>query len=174
MTNSLPISPQRCRQFTDAFIARTLSGNELRVVIEIEIAGNGDFVELSYARLAELTGLRLRSVLRILSRLQAGGIVSKACGAANAWRVETDTAHWRPATARYGGLASRAAVVERLGERDGLCCAACGATDGLQVDHILPTSKGGTNTLDNFQLLCGPCNIDKGAAPTDYREQVTS
>ena len=28
----------------------------------------------------------------------------------------------------------------------------------LEMDHIIPTSKGGTDHADNFQLLCGPCN----------------
>jgi hypothetical protein len=26
------------------------------------------------------------------------------------------------------------------------------------VDHIVPRSKGGTDTLDNFQTLCSECN----------------
>lgn len=47
--------------------------------------------------------------------------------------------------------------------RDGEQCAKCGATDNLQVDHIYPVSRGGTNDLDNLQLLCGPCNLSKSA-----------
>jgi len=30
------------------------------------------------------------------------------------------------------------------------------------VDHIRPLAKGGTNTDDNIQLLCPPCNRKKG------------
>ena len=30
-------------------------------------------------------------------------------------------------------------------------------------DHIEPTSKGGPNDDSNLQLLCGHCNILKGA-----------
>lgn len=29
-------------------------------------------------------------------------------------------------------------------------------------DHILPKSKGGTNTLDNYQTMCVQCNAEKG------------
>lgn len=29
-------------------------------------------------------------------------------------------------------------------------------------DHIVPKSKGGTNTLDNFQVMCEKCNSEKG------------
>ena len=32
----------------------------------------------------------------------------------------------------------------------------------LTVDHVTPRSKGGTDHLDNLQLLCGACNSTKG------------
>jgi 5-methylcytosine-specific restriction endonuclease McrA len=30
----------------------------------------------------------------------------------------------------------------------------CDATHNLQIDHIVPYARGGTNTLDNLRLLC--------------------
>jgi len=51
-------------------------------------------------------------------------------------------------------------------KRDGYRCVMCGATatEGakLQVDHILPKSKGGKAVLDNLQTLCDRCNRGKG------------
>lgn len=41
-------------------------------------------------------------------------------------------------------------------------CVGCGATDGITIDHVIPTAKGGPNRLSNLQALCGPCNIKKG------------
>ena len=37
-------------------------------------------------------------------------------------------------------------------------CTDCGTTADLCADHILPTSKGGTNTLDNYAVRCRACN----------------
>ena len=51
-------------------------------------------------------------------------------------------------------------------KRDNFTCQKCGASvkDGvkLQIDHIIPISKGGKTTLSNLQTLCDRCNIGKG------------
>jgi DNA modification methylase len=38
----------------------------------------------------------------------------------------------------------------------------------LEVDHIIPKSKGGANIYENYQLLCGTCNRIKGNRPMEY------
>lgn len=47
----------------------------------------------------------------------------------------------------------------------GTQCMACGTggseANPLQVDHRHPISKGGTDDLDNLQILCRDCNIKK-------------
>lgn len=37
-------------------------------------------------------------------------------------------------------------------------CANCGAVDGLEIHHIVPLSKGGTNTKTNIVTLCWKCH----------------
>lgn len=48
-------------------------------------------------------------------------------------------------------------------ERDGGRCRHCGESFDLQYDHIIPVALGGATTPQNLQLLCGPCNREKGA-----------
>ena len=43
-------------------------------------------------------------------------------------------------------------------ERDEYRCANCSAVEDLTVDHIYPLSKGGSDDMDNLQLLCRRCN----------------
>ena len=47
--------------------------------------------------------------------------------------------------------------------RDHGKCRQCGSTQELHFDHVVPWSKGGANTVQNIQILCGPCNRVKGA-----------
>lgn len=43
----------------------------------------------------------------------------------------------------------------------GPACVRCGATDRLELDHIVPRFAGGKATADNVQTLCKSCNLRK-------------
>jgi len=45
--------------------------------------------------------------------------------------------------------------------RDGGKCARCGSREKLEYDHIVPISKGGSNTARNIELLCEKHNRSK-------------
>lgn len=53
-----------------------------------------------------------------------------------------------------------------FGER----CGKCGSTKMLELDHVIPISKGGKHCISNAQILCRSCNTKKGnRSSADYR-----
>lgn len=58
---------------------------------------------------------------------------------------------------------------KQIKERDRYTCCKCGASVEkephllLEIDHIIPVSKGGLTTESNLQTLCWRCNRSKGA-----------
>jgi 5-methylcytosine-specific restriction endonuclease McrA len=49
-----------------------------------------------------------------------------------------------------------------------LCCGKREPEIKLTVDHIVPLIKGGSNTIENLQPLCGVCNSKKGTSIIKY------
>lgn len=47
--------------------------------------------------------------------------------------------------------------------RDEGKCVICSSQEWLEYDHVIPFSKGGSNTARNIQLLCESCNREKSA-----------
>lgn len=58
---------------------------------------------------------------------------------------------------------------KELCTRYGNVCLCCKKTKILTADHVIPVSKGGTNTIDNIQPLCRQCNSKKGIKTIDFR-----
>lgn len=54
-------------------------------------------------------------------------------------------------------------VQREVWRRDQGRCVICQSQERLELDHIIPFSKGGSNTVRNIQLLCESCNREKGA-----------
>ena len=57
---------------------------------------------------------------------------------------------------------SRDKLMLKIIERDGYFCQECEITKKLSLDHIIPLSKGGSDEMDNLQILCVSCNSSKG------------
>lgn len=52
-------------------------------------------------------------------------------------------------------------VVDTVWNRDRGKCVYCGSNENLHLDHIIPFSKGGDTSVENLQLLCQKCNLEK-------------
>ena len=55
-------------------------------------------------------------------------------------------------------------VRQYIYQRDNYQCQSCGQTQTettLNIDHIIPLAKGGSNDMSNLQTLCHTCNQKK-------------
>lgn len=83
-------------------------------------------------------------------------------GRSDPWSHRRASNGYLPGTVKFS-------VLKRASQR----CELCGAPDharGLEVDHILPRNKGGTDDISNLQALCFRCNATKrDTDDTDFR-----
>ena len=78
-----------------------------------------------------------------------------------------------PRRTDLGGLPRYNSPVNKrqlYGEQEGNCagCVVHFEARNLEVDHIIARGKGGTDHIENLQLLCGSCNRIKGDRGMEY------
>lgn len=84
-----------------------------------------------------------------------------------------DVIKWRKSIAGQRALMT-SKVRNEIKKRDNYRCCNCnlGIEDEpnllLEIDHIIPLSKGGMTTYENLQVLCWRCNRTKGAKIISY------
>lgn len=69
----------------------------------------------------------------------------------------------KPYKKKKGNRMGAIALKWKVFKQDGFKCKTCGVDENLEVDHIKPVSKGGSNKLENLQTLCRRCNAHKHA-----------
>lgn len=122
---------------------------------------DGDIIRLNVGKLT----LSQKARIRMLCEQKMQEYVEKR--GLSLWDYRLLEADPIPDSARY-------MILKESGQR----CALCGATKAerpLDVDHIRPRSRGGTNDLWNLQVLCSKCNRSKGNKDdTDFRGDGSS
>lgn len=107
---------------------------------------------------------------------------NRAWAAQNVERIAEMNRAWLAANRERANLTSRlkkqrrraagtltAADWQAVLDLYGSACLACGSDDPPTIDHVIPISQGGSNTVDNVQPLCNSCNGRKRAKTIDYR-----
>ena len=79
-----------------------------------------------------------------------------------ALKIQNPTGHMLQE--RHARAAIPSSVRQEVWRRDGGVCVKCGSRRNLEYDHIVPVSKGGSNTVRNIELLCEACNRSKSAS----------
>lgn len=96
----------------------------------------------------------IRDTPRSSGILACQRLASDALGGAavtTSWKEKSlgDPAYWRE-------------VIQYLNWRWKGCCAYCGASGSDQIDHVRPSSAGGSDEIWNLVLCCAACNRAKG------------
>lgn len=127
------------RQFERLYFDNSINENEA-----IHNATLQDIFDLGYDQLDEFKAFEIRKAL------EQGADIS-----------DLDTARYPKVfkTINDNGVRGISQQVKDLvWNRDDGKCRECGSNEKLEFDHIIPFSKGGSNTYRNIQLLCEPCN----------------
>jgi HNH endonuclease/Homing endonuclease associated repeat len=135
----------------------------------------------------------LRDLQRVARRIKSPKLTAKRYRAMGRYDIKTAYRHfgkWQHALAAAGLIPGchrppetqrargprivNATLRFRVMQRDNFRCVMCGLSPAnelgvkLQVDHIVPWSKGGATVLENLQTLCRVCN--QGKCDLDFRD----
>jgi diadenosine tetraphosphate (Ap4A) HIT family hydrolase len=104
----------------------------------------------------------LRNEAGSLNEWERASLIAVCDGKVADYIARRQDAIWRHRAQNFDPIAGtlRYEILKRAKGR----CEACGISNeerALQVDHIIPRTKGGSNDLANLQALCSACNAQK-------------
>jgi hypothetical protein len=121
------------------------------------VTNDGGRFDATPRRIAVALGEPVATIESAFAEMAALGMIAEGC--VEAWsrrQFERGDAGLRPNAAEW-------AVLRRMTfERDNFTCVYCGARGkSLECDHIIPVSRGGSNSQENLATACKPCNRSK-------------
>lgn len=109
-------------------------------------------------QLASIEALKIKNATsRMVRAMKLNRQREAILTAINRDRVPAKIIHQEP----QSRMAISSQVRREVWRRDGGVCVKCGSRRNLEYDHIIPVSKGGSNTARNIELLCEACNRSK-------------
>lgn len=154
---------------------RNLNHSEFKVMMTIyrkTISSNKPYDRISQLELANITGVTTRSVRSAIKSLEEKGLIVATGGIKTAKvfavvhqklnDVCLNINNFEDTENRSKRDAISQALRVSVFENDAYRCIKCGSHKMLEVDHIIPVSRGGSNEPSNLQTLCNPCNNSKG------------
>lgn len=127
---------------------RIYSDNEINNDEALFKVGLQELFDLSYDQFLELANEQVKAALQRGASLTELDTVFKL---PEITRIQADIT----------GRVISQEVKDLVWNRDSGKCTQCGSEQRLEFDHIIPFSKGGSNTYRNIQLLCEECNRKK-------------
>lgn len=96
--------------------------------------------------------------------------------ARKAWKErnpDSQRLHRSAYRARKRNADTRVIAAKDLARLHAQPCAACGTTEDLQVDHVIPLARGGRHAIGNLQMLCRTHNQQKlDLLQTEWKYQM--
>lgn len=113
----------------------------------------------------ELLRFKHGNITSVIYATKKGGITWSSSGS-KVWDRYRKNEAWDASpsikrTPRIKGSNRRKSVKDKLIDRDGNSCIYCGGIfepGKLTIEHFLPLSNGGNNSMANLGLACEPCN----------------
>ena len=121
---------------------------------------------VSSAELLQLTGQKYfdRRARELRDQIGCNIETMQQAGLGHAWRIKSPSMAV-PQDREYLSQPHK----DQLFSSAGYACVICGKNTppgvrGLQADHKVPVSRGGTNSVENWQAICNHCNVGKRRA----------